>query len=97
MSLHQHNQYIQYVPVMQQYVPPQSPAQPPQQQQTLQSPQPASAATVAPNDTYTREAHISNTNQNQAQTQNQNQQTPLVAQGDWTKNLVHLAKTAELK
>ena len=23
--------------------------------------------------------------------------TPLVAQGDWTKNLVHLAKTAELK
>ncbi|TDL24894.1 hypothetical protein BD410DRAFT_785619 [Rickenella mellea] len=24
-------------------------------------------------------------------------QSPLVAQGDWTKNLVHLAKTAELK
>lgn len=23
--------------------------------------------------------------------------TPLVAQGDWIKNLVHLAKTAELK
>ncbi|KAH8099609.1 hypothetical protein BXZ70DRAFT_1009010 [Cristinia sonorae] len=27
----------------------------------------------------------------------QQQQTPLVAQGDWIKNLVHLAKTAELK
>jgi len=25
------------------------------------------------------------------------QQQPLIAQGDWTKNLVQLAKTAELK
>ncbi|ETW86229.1 hypothetical protein HETIRDRAFT_425159 [Heterobasidion irregulare TC 32-1] len=33
----------------------------------------------------------------QQQQQQQQQQAPLVAQGDWTKNLVHLAKTAELK
>jgi hypothetical protein len=31
------------------------------------------------------------------QPQQQQQQQPLVATGDWTKDLVHLAKTAELK
>ncbi|KII88190.1 hypothetical protein PLICRDRAFT_41332 [Plicaturopsis crispa FD-325 SS-3] len=35
--------------------------------------------------------------QGQGQGQQGQQQTPLVATGDWTKDLVHLAKTAELK
>ncbi|EJD02160.1 uncharacterized protein FOMMEDRAFT_124435 [Fomitiporia mediterranea MF3/22] len=107
MSLHQHHPYIQYAPVMQHYVPPQSPAHPQvtqQQQQPppQQTPTPVPpATTVAPNDTYTQQhANASPTQtqtQLQAQAQNQNQSTPLIAQGDWTKNLVHLAKTAELK
>ncbi|OCB88892.1 hypothetical protein A7U60_g3988 [Sanghuangporus baumii] len=94
---------------MHHYVPPQSPAHPPvlpphhqpqpqQQQQTPTMP----AATVAPSDTYTRDVQphttgSSSQGQTPAQAQNQNHSTPLVAQGDWTKNLVHLAKTAELK
>ncbi|KAL5532842.1 hypothetical protein ACEPAF_4616 [Sanghuangporus sanghuang] len=109
MSLHQGNPYLQYPPVMHHYVPPQSPAHPPvlppqhqpqpqQQQQTPTMP----AATVAPSDTYTRDVQphttgSSSQGQTPAQAQNQNHSTPLVAQGDWTKNLVHLAKTAELK
>ncbi|KAL5490002.1 hypothetical protein ACEPAI_4835 [Sanghuangporus weigelae] len=107
MSLHQGNPYLQYPPVMHHYVPPQSPARPPvpppqlqpqQQQHTPTMP----ATTVAPSDTYTREAQPHTTggssqSQMPAQAQNQNHSTPLVAQGDWTKNLVHLAKTAELK
>lgn len=36
--------------------------------------------------------------QQQQQPQQQaNSSTPLIATGDWTKDLVHLAKTAELK
>ncbi|KAI5122216.1 hypothetical protein M0805_002705 [Coniferiporia weirii] len=92
MSLHQHNPYAQYAPVMQHYMP-QVPAPTLQQQQQQQqqpltptsAPTPAPTTTVAPNETYTLQAGGSN------------QSTPLVAQGDWTKNLVHLAKTAELK
>ncbi|KAH8117104.1 hypothetical protein DFH11DRAFT_1687865 [Phellopilus nigrolimitatus] len=81
MSLHQHNPYGAYV--MQHYAP-QNTA-PPQQPQQPQPPTPANATTVAPSDTYTQQASGSG------------QQSPLVAQGDWTKNLVQLAKTAELK
>ncbi|THH08318.1 hypothetical protein EW145_g2789 [Phellinidium pouzarii] len=94
MSLHQHNHnpYAYGASVMQHYMPAQGTAQQPvpaphqPQPQSQQQPStPGSAGTVAPGETYSQQAG------------GQNQQAPLVAQGDWTKNLVHLAKTAELK
>ncbi|KAG6888147.1 hypothetical protein C0995_010316 [Termitomyces sp. Mi166 len=49
---------------------------------------------IAPQDT----THHPHTPQSQSQPQPQaSTSTPLVATGDWTKDLVHLAKTAELK
>jgi len=60
---------------------------------------------VAPKDTQ-RQPQSQSQQQQQPQSQPQQQQpaqgsagpsTPLVATGDWTKDLVHLAKTAELK
>lgn len=61
------------------------PAQPQQQQQLPQQPiqgqQPTTPSTSAAASTST----------------NPQNSTPLVATGDWTKDLVHLAKTAELK
>jgi hypothetical protein len=66
---------------------------------------PGSQLTVAPQDT-TRQPQATPQPPAQQQPQQQNavagpstgaQSSPLVATGDWTKDLVHLAKTAELK
>lgn len=98
----QHNPYAQYAsPVMHHYVPPAatpgSASAGPAASPTVRHAQPtlSTAGTVAPNDTFTQPTP---TSASQPQTPaTQTQSTPLIAQGDWTKNLVHLAKTAELK
>ncbi|KLO07325.1 hypothetical protein SCHPADRAFT_836893 [Schizopora paradoxa] len=82
---------------MQHYQPPQPPVQ-----------QPPASGTVAPADTYNQPqptaAPTASTSQQTAGPSTvtagpslSSSSAPLVAQGDWTKNLVHLAKTAELK
>lgn len=93
--MHAHQGHIQHYHVPAAVT--QSPA--PQQQPQPQTAQPT---TVAPSDTYNQPAAQpaqpqTPQQQQQASGSGAGQQAPLVAQGDWTKNLVHLAKTAELK
>ena len=87
-----HNPYVTYSSVPHQghvhyMAAPLPPHHQPSHPAPHQSQQPQTT-TIAPSDTY-------NTAQQGAS--GQQSTSPLVAQGDWTKNLVHLAKTAELK
>ncbi|KAG6844003.1 hypothetical protein H0H87_010818 [Tephrocybe sp. NHM501043] len=54
------------------------------------------SAGIAPQET-THHAQLTQQQLQQQQQQQAGTSTPLVATGDWTKDLVHLAKTAELK
>jgi len=90
--MHPHQGHIQHY-----HVPaPVTPSPAPSQQQAQAPP-----TTVAPSDTYNNQQAPQpaqpQTPQQQASGSGPGPHTPLVAQGDWTKNLVHLAKTAELK
>ncbi|KAG6829876.1 hypothetical protein H0H92_003221 [Tricholoma furcatifolium] len=86
------SQPLQYHPAQAQYVHYTGP------QGAHISPQIINGSTgIAPQDTTHHHQPTPQPQQPQQQQPQAGQSTPLVATGDWTKDLVHLAKTAELK
>ncbi|KAJ7154165.1 hypothetical protein C8R46DRAFT_446068 [Mycena filopes] len=79
--------------LVQQHPQPQQPQQPQQQQQTLTVPRAGPAVHNSGTPIPTSNANASGSGNGQAPAQAQ----PVVAKGNWTKDLVQLAKTAELK